>query len=301
MTPAYAIGLNGTIRDGWPTGCPGRDRVARYGWGAVKTSTQAAFRDAPFQLRGASFTMMVLKVGDPRNPNFFPVLSGKIAQAPNFFKNAPVVLDLDDLPAGMPFDFGQFCGLLRNLGMVAVGLQGGTAEQQKDALAAGLALLPPPRDSKAFDPLAGTGRAPAQGIGAGGGPVEAQPRPAAQPAPAPPPAPAARGTLMITEPVRSGRQIYAEGGDLVVVGPVSPGAELVADGSIHVYGALRGRALAGVGGDKASRIFCQSLEAELVSIAGLYRIADDMDRKVLRKQVQIFLDDGFLHIDPVAA
>ncbi len=270
----------------------------------MKTSTQTAFRDAPFQLRGASFTMMVLKVGDPRNPNFFPVLAGKIAQAPNFFKNAPVVLDLDDLPPGMPFDFGQFSGLLRNLGMVAVGLQGGTPEQQKDALAAGLAVLPPSRDAKTFDPLAGSGRSPAQGMGAGGGPVEAPARPAPQPEPAPPPAPAAaasRGTLMITEPVRSGRQIYAQGGDLVVVGPVSPGAELVADGSIHVYGALRGRALAGVGGDKASRIFCQSLEAELVSIAGLYRIADDMDRKVLRKQVQIFLDDGFLHIDPVAA
>lgn len=269
----------------------------------MKTSTQTAFRDAPFQLRGASFTMMVLKVGDPRNPNFFPVLAGKIAQAPNFFRNAPVVLDVDDLPAGTPFDFGQFSGLLRNLGMVAVGLQGGTPEQQRDALAAGLAVLPPSRDGKTFDPLAGTGRAPAQGLGAGGGPVEAPVQPAPQATPEPPPVPAAasKGTLMVTEPVRSGRQIYAQGGDLVVIGPVSPGAELAADGSIHVYGALRGRALAGVGGDRTARIFCQSLEAELVSIAGLYRIADDMDRKVLRKQVQIFLDNGFLHIDPVVA
>src|SRR5690606_16388031 len=101
--------------------------------------------------------------------------------------------------------------------------------------------------------------------------------------------------------VRSGRQIYAQGGDLVIVGPVSPGAELLADGSIHVYGALRGRALAGVSGDERARIFCQSLEAELISIAGLYRIAEDIDRAVLRKQVQIYLEEGRLRFAPVVS
>lgn len=270
-------------------------------------SSQVAYRDAPFQLRGANFTMMVLRVGDPRNPNFFPVLAGKIAQAPNFFRNAPVVLDLDDLPAGVPFDFDNFCGLLRNLGLIAVGLQGGTKEQQDAALAIGLAVLPATKGkAETFDPLAGTGRSPAQGVhniqGQGGQAVQqqqAQPQPVQAPAPAPEPV-IQRTTLIVTEPVRSGRQVYAAGGDLVVVGPVSPGAELLADGSIHVYGTLRGRALAGVSGDRAARIFCQSLEAELVSIAGLYRVSEDMDKAIRRKNVQIFLDNGFLHIDPVA-
>lgn len=265
-------------------------------------STQVAYRDAPFQLRGSTFTMMVLKVSDPHNPNFFPVLSGKIAQAPNFFRHAGVVLDLDDLPAGTPFDMEAFCKLLRNLGLMAVGLQGGTKEQQDAALARGMALLAAPRGKvEMFDPLAGTGRSPAQGL------ANVQGRPQAPAAPAPaavvampePPAPP-RSTMVITEPVRSGRQVYAAGGDLVVIGAVSPGAELLADGSIHVYGALRGRALAGVSGDQTARIFCQSLDAELVSIAGLYRVSEDIGADIRRRQVQIYLNNGYLHIDPLS-
>lgn len=268
--------------------------------GDVKNSTQAAFRDAPFQLRGASFTMMVLKVSDPRNSNFFPVLGSKIAQAPNFFKHAPVVLDFDDMPPEGTVDLDHFCGLLRNLGLSVVGLQGGTPALQKAALAARLAVLPASRDSTPLKPLIGSGRAAAQGTTAKRESIAA-PVPEREPAPIPvPEPPPMRSTMMITEPVRSGRQIYAQGGDLVVIGPVSPGAELLADGSIHVYGALRGRALAGVGGDETARIFCQVLEAQLVSIAGLYRISDDIDRKMLGRQVQIFLDGGFLHIAPVA-
>lgn len=262
---------------------------------------QVAYRDAPFQLRGSTFTMMVLKVSDPHNPNFFPVLSGKIAQAPNFFRNAGVVLDLDDLPAGMPFDMDAFCKLLRNLGLMAVALQGGSKPQQDAALARGMALLAAPRGNvETFDPLAGTGRSPAQGIAN----VQVQPQAPAAPTPAPvampEPPPPQRNTMVIAEPVRSGRQIYAPGGDLVVIGAVSPGAELLADGSIHVYGALRGRALAGVSGDQSARIFCQSLDAELVSIAGLYRVSEDIGKDIRRRQVQIYLNNGYLHIDPLA-
>lgn len=272
----------------------------------MKSSTQAAFRTAPFQLRGANFTMVVLKVSDPRNSNFFPQLANKVAQAPNFFKNAPVVLDFDEAESTPP-DFDRFCGLLRNMGLVAVGLQGGTPELQQAARNAKLALFPPSRgESVPLKPLTGSGRAAAQGTSEGRESLADVAPAAPEPAPlpelaAPPPAPAARSTMMITEPVRSGRQIYAQGGDLVVVGPVSAGAELLADGSIHVYGALRGRALAGVSGDEGARIFCQALEAELVSIAGLYRIAEDIDRQILRRQVQIYLDGGRLQIVPVAA
>ncbi|MCW5774136.1 MAG: septum site-determining protein MinC [Rhodospirillaceae bacterium] len=274
----------------------------------MKSGTQAAFRTAPFQLRGANFTMVVLKVSDPRNSNFFPQLANKIAQAPNFFKNAPVVLDFDEAESP-PADFDRFCSLLRNMGLFAIGLQGGTPDLQQAARAARLALFPPSRgESVPLKPLTGSGRAAAQGTSEGRESLAADPvpMPVAEPEPeppaevAPPPLPA-RSTMMITEPVRSGRQIYAQGGDLVIVGPVSAGAELLADGSIHVYGALRGRALAGVSGDEGARIFCQALEAELVSIAGLYRIAEDIDRKMLRRQVQIYLEGGRLQIVPVAA
>ena len=81
---------------------------------------------------------------------------------------------------------------------------------------------------------------------------------------------------IVTEPVRSGTQIYARGGDLIVTAAVSPGAELVADGNIHVYGPLRGRALAGASGDTSARIFCSRLEAELVSIAGRYLVSEQL-------------------------
>jgi septum site-determining protein MinC len=109
-----------------------------------------------------------------------------------------------------------------------------------------------------------------------------------------------KATLIVTEPVRSGRQVYAAKGDLVILGPVSAGAEVLADGNIHIYNTLRGRALAGITGDTSARIFCNSLEAELVSIAGLYRVSEDLDRNVYKKQVQIYLDDGYLRMDALA-
>ncbi|HMV19607.1 MAG TPA: septum site-determining protein MinC, partial [Rhodocyclaceae bacterium] len=102
------------------------------------------------------------------------------------------------------------------------------------------------------------------------------PKPAPEPAPAavtPPPAPAAvpTATLVVDKPLRSGQQVYAKGGDLVLLAGVSPGAEVIADGSIHCYGPLRGRALAGARGDHTARIFSTNFGPELVSIAGVYR------------------------------
>ena len=100
---------------------------------------------------------------------------------------------------------------------------------------------------------------------------------------------------LITEPVRSGTQIYARGGDLVVTASVSPGAELVADGNIHVYGALRGRAIAGLTGQAQSRIFCRKLEAELIAIDGVYRTAEDMEG-LRGKAVQAWLEGESLSV-----
>ena len=96
---------------------------------------------------------------------------------------------------------------------------------------------------------------------------------------------------------RGGQQIYAQGGDLVVVSSVSPGAELLADGNIHVYGPMRGRALAGIKGDTKARIFCQQLTAELVSIAGQYKVSEDLRRDPLwGASVQVNLSGDVLNI-----
>jgi len=100
--------------------------------------------------------------------------------------------------------------------------------------------------------------------------------------------------------VRSGRQLYAHRGDLVIMAPVSHGAELLADGHIHVYGPLRGRALAGVTGDVNARIFCQSLDAELISVAGYWRVREDIDESLIGKPVQIRLEGERLLIERLA-
>jgi septum site-determining protein MinC len=102
---------------------------------------------------------------------------------------------------------------------------------------------------------------------------------------------------LITQPVRSGTQIYARDADLVVTAPVSAGAEIMADGNIHVYAALRGRALAGAGGDVEARIFCSRLEAELVSIAGNYLVSDQIPPEYRGLPVQIALVDDRLTIE----
>ena len=106
-------------------------------------------------------------------------------------------------------------------------------------------------------------------------------------------------TKMVDQPVRSGQRIYAAGGDLIVMAQVSPGAEIMADGHIHVYGSLKGRALAGVQGNLAARIFCSDLQAQLVAIGGHYRTSEDTDDTMRGKLVQVYLQDDALIIDPL--
>jgi len=106
-----------------------------------------------------------------------------------------------------------------------------------------------------------------------------------------------RLSKVITRPVRSGQQIYAEGADLIVLAQVSEGAEVLADGHIHIYGSLRGRALAGVKGDESARIFCQSLEAELVSVAGNFILQDMLPKELFKKPVQISLKGEKVVVD----
>jgi septum site-determining protein MinC len=100
---------------------------------------------------------------------------------------------------------------------------------------------------------------------------------------------------VIAEPVRGGQQIVADG-DLVVTAPVSAGAELAASGHIHVYGTLRGRAFAGMEGDEAALIFCDQLEAELLSVAGVHLVAEEIDPKHQRRRARVELENERLVI-----
>ncbi|HEX6978561.1 MAG TPA: septum site-determining protein MinC [Alphaproteobacteria bacterium] len=229
---------------------------------------------APFQIRGRFFTAIVLQLTGNADAAFYDVLDTKLAQAPHFFTNAPIVLDLDKA-AGIrqPDDFVKLVQELRARKLTLIGIQNGTSEQSKAALVAGLITLQGGRDL------------PPDDVKRTGATIRA-----AEPL---------RRTLLVTDPVRSGQRIFADAGDLVVVASVSSGAELIARGNIHVYGRMRGRALAGANGDPKARIFCQSLEAELLAIAGLYRTSDEIEPSARKQRVQVYLKDDALCIEPL--
>jgi septum site-determining protein MinC len=236
-------------------------------------------------VQGAVFTVMVVRAGLLHNPAFEAELAEQIRRSPRFFLNAPVILDLREASEfTTTAEFDEAKNLLRRHTLTLVGVQNARPAQIEAAASAGLAGFAPnsthPRRARPADPS-----------------VPSAP-PAASPSP-PPPQPesvAAAKTQLITQPVRSGSQIYARGADLVVVAPVSPGAEIIADGNIHVYGPLRGRALAGAAGDVEARIFCSRFEAELVSIAGHYLVSEQMPPEQRGFPVQIALIDDRLTI-----
>ena len=121
-------------------------------------------------------------------------------------------------------------------------------------------------------------------------------------APVATPLPVTMSTVVVDRPIRTGQQVYAENADLIVLALVSEGAEIIADGNIHVYGPLRGRAMAGASGNKQARIFAQSMQAELVSVAGIYRVFDqNLPPHLHHKAVQIHLQDDRLAIAPIPA
>lgn len=227
-----------------------------------------------FDLKGSMFTLTVLHLLQWDLDAVAAQLADKVGQAPEFFRNVPLVIDLEAAPqARHGTDFAGLVALLRRHGFIPVAVRNAAPEQEAAATAAGLGLLPKGKSER-----------PARG------------KPAQSAAPsAPAPAPASPSKV-ITQPVRSGQQVYAPGGDLIVMSSVSTGAELLADGHIHVYGVLRGRALAGVRGDTEARIFCQGLEADLVSVAGQYKLMEDLDAGLRGKPVQIYLEQDRLKV-----
>lgn len=233
----------------------------------------------PFQIRGRFFTAVALRLDARVDDAFLAALDAQISQAPAFFDDAPVVIDLERVAATLPKpELVRLIDGLKGRGLSVFGVQNGNEAQIAVARAAGLIPLKGGREV----PLDRTAR-------------KSDPAPKAAPAaPEPEITPATR---LITEPVRSGQRIFNDRGDLIVTAPVSAGAELIAEGNIHIYGRLRGRALAGVNGDTSARIFCQSLDAELLAISGLYRTSEDFGPAIRNEPVQVFLRDEMLYIE----
>lgn len=231
-----------------------------------------------FELKGELSTLSVLRLKDRDIGRIAHELAAKVKLAPGFFSSTPIIIDLKDLNDDeILLDFAAIKATLIEYGLVPIGVRNAQTKQQRAAAAIGLALL---RD----EPVEYRADEKSGASSQSGSSADARP---------------SCKSLMIARPVRSGQQIYARECDLVVLTQASPGSELLADGNIHIYGSLRGRALAGIHGDTGARIFCQSLEAELIAIAGNYKLIDDIEHSLRGRPVQIYLQKQHLIISPL--
>ena len=213
----------------------------------------------------------------------------RVSRAPKLFARAAVIVDFGGLAATPDAATARaLIEALREAGVLPVALAYGSSDNEKLAIELGLPLLAKFRAQ--YEPVAGATEAAAPAPAPA--PRASEPRPAP---PAPPRGDTAPGMVQTTA-VRSGQQVYAENRDLTVLGPVGAGAEVISDGSIHIYGPLRGRALAGAQGNEKARIFCRAFHAELVAVAGHYKVLEDIPRDLHGKAVQVWLDNEELKI-----
>lgn len=236
-------------------------------------------------LKGGMFTLTTIQILENNLEELALQLDEKIKQAPNFFHYAPIVLDVQKLrPQSAIIDFTTLIHLLKSKKLIPIGLRGATKTLKEAAIGAGLAIFP--EDKVTHSKKSASNLTKSETITIEPMSVQVEPLTAAP-------------TRIISQPIRSGQQIYAPGGDLIVLSSVSHGAELLADGHIHVYGSLRGRALAGVMGNTEAMIFCRSLEAELISIAGQYQVSEDLKETCWKQSACIQLQEGRLNIRSV--
>ena len=219
-------------------------------------------RSSPaFRVYGRSFLVLVLRP-EPPVETWLAELDAQVARSPTFLDSKPVVVDL----GGVTAEDADLPGLVR-------ALQG-----------RGLRILAVEGADPSWAGAAEWGRAIPGGRSTG---IVETPTAEAEPT-----APPEAAGLVIDEPVRSGQSVIYAKGDVTVIGSIASGAEVFAGGSVHVYGTLRGRVVAGFTGNPGARVFCRRLEAELVAIDGVYRTADDMDAALRGRAVQAWLDGG---------
>lgn len=218
------------------------------------------------RLRGRSYIAFVFS---PFMPivNWLDEIDATLARSPGFFVGRPIVLDLSAVDLSS-HGIAHLVSNLESRGIRVLGLEGVEAT----GLDAGL------------PPVLSGGRGCAI--------EQAEPKQVEDPRPPTP-------SLLLQTPVRSGQRIVFTEGDITVLGSVGSGAEIVAGGSIHVYGTLRGRAMAGINGNSAARIYCQKIEAELVAIDGYYQTAEDIGETLRRRPAQAWLDGEVIRITPL--
>jgi septum site-determining protein MinC len=259
---------------------------------------------ATFEIKSANLPLVSLLLKSTDLAAMAEELKTRFGEVPEFFDNDPLVLDLSPLGGNGEVDFGELLHLLRGYRVIPVAVRGGSDEQMQQAVLKGLAVA---NELRVISAPAIPGQARDDKPGArddkpgarddkalrddkamrADKPVSIQPQQA----------------LVIDKPLRSGQQVYARGRDLVVMHMVNAGAEVIADGHIHVYAPLRGKAIAGAKGNTEARIFAMALEAQLISIAGVYRTAEvPLPADVFGKPTQVRLQggaEGKLVMDPI--
>jgi len=264
----------------------------------VAPSAPASAPAASFEIKSANLPLVALLLKSTDLDALTRDLKTRFGDIPDFFENDPLVIDLTQLNAAARrtganvdvIDFSALLNLLRQYSVVPIAIKGGNPSQMADGLAAGLLPAPDARVVVSSPPTPEPERqlaAPTKSTAA----QIAVSAPVSVPAQPTPEAPL--GALVINKPLRSGQQIYARGRDLVVLAMVNAGAEIIADGHIHVYAPLRGKAMAGARGNTEARIFALSLEAELISIAGIYRTSENpLPANIQGKPAQVRLVAG---------
>ncbi|MBU6463339.1 MAG: septum site-determining protein MinC [Bradyrhizobium sp.] len=223
------------------------------------------------RMRGRSYVAFVFSPVVPV-AGWLEEIDATLGRSPGFFAGKPVVLDLSALQLSQS-GIAHLISSLEQRGIRILGLEGVDEEHVTTSM----------------PPLLTGGR---NCMLAQNDPKESREKeqPKAKPKPA---------SLLIESPVRSGQSVVFTEGDITVLGSVGSGAELVAGGSIHVYGALRGRAMAGIEGNAAARIFCQKIEAELLAIDGFYRTAEDISDSLRHRPAQAWLAGNVMRIEPL--
>ncbi len=232
-------------------------------------------------LKGEMAMQSILHIHTTDIQEILQALEKKRDEAPQLFLNSPLVVDCKAvIPQTLSLDYAALHLGLRELGFVPVGIRHVKPETTELMIATGWVLL---RDSTARQMELKSQVQEEQreeAILEGDYVLESR-------------------TKVIKRPVRSGQQVYSAEGDIVVLAHTSAGSEVLADGSVHIYGKLGGRVLAGINGDRSARIFCQFLEPELISIAGQYQLFDDAETSLRGQPAMISLNGDSLEIEPI--
>ena len=246
----------------------------------MSTDTEAPiYNKSVLEFKSTSFSTPVLVLYSLELKQIELSLKEKIAQAPEFFKNTPLIIDLKDCNReDQAIDILELIKCLQQNKLCPIGISGGNDEQIEQALEHHI----PTHNIRSTNLNSSTSAHKLTS-------EKPQDKPATEEI-APP-----VENMLVNHPIRSGQRIYAKG-DLTIISHVSAGAEVMAEGNIHIYGALRGRALAGIQGNTESRIFCSDLQAELISIAGHYKISEEFDKTEHPQPTQVFLQEQALII-----